>query len=63
MRMNQDSPLTAEEIVNTYSYEDLLRIFYRYGEDPFSKQIARSIERERKIKFSLHLHNKTIKDE
>ena len=49
MRMNQDSPLTAEEIVNTYSYEDLLRIFYRYGEDPFSKQIARSIERERKI--------------
>lgn len=50
MRMNQDSPLTAEEIVNTYSYEDLLRIFYRYGEDPFSKQIARSIERERKIK-------------
>ena len=50
MRMNQDSPLTAEKIVNTYSYEDLLRIFYRYGEDPFSKQIARSIERERKIK-------------
>lgn len=50
MRMNQSQPLTAEIIVNTYSYEDLVRILFRYGEDPFSKQIARSIERERKIK-------------
>lgn len=47
MRMNQESSLTAEEIVNTYSYEELVKIFYRYGEDPFSKQIARHIERER----------------
>lgn len=50
MRMNQSQPLTAEIIVNTYSYEDLVRILFRYGEDPFSKQIARSIERERAIK-------------
>ena len=50
MRMNQNQPLTAEIIVNTYSYEDLVRILFRYGEDPFSKQIARSIERERAIK-------------
>lgn len=50
MRMNQSQPLTAEIIVNTYSYEDIVRILFRYGEDPFSKQIARSIERERKIK-------------
>ena len=50
MRMNQNQELTAEYIVNNYSYEDLLKIFYRYGEDPFSKQIARSIERERQIK-------------
>lgn len=50
MRMNQDAELTAEYIVNNYSYEELLKIFYRYGEDPFSKQIARSIERERAIK-------------
>lgn len=47
MRMDQSKELTAEIIVNEYSYEDLIRIFYRYGEDPFSKQIARSIERER----------------
>lgn len=50
MRMNQDAELTAEKIVNEWSYEDIVRILYRYGEDPFSKQIARSIERERTIK-------------
>lgn len=50
MRMNQEQPLTAHTIVNTYSYEDMLKIFYRYGEDAFSKQIARAIERERAIK-------------
>ncbi len=50
MRMNQENPLTAEIIVNTYPYEELVKIFYRYGEDNFSKQIARSIERERNIK-------------
>lgn len=50
MRMNQDNPLTAEIIVNTYPYEELVRIFYRYGEESFSKQIARSIERQRSIR-------------
>ena len=50
MRMNQDAELTAEKIVNEWSYEDIVRILYRYGEDPFSKQIARAIERERAIK-------------
>lgn len=50
MRMNQDYPITAEKIVNEYSYEDIVRILFRYGEDPFSKQIARSIERNRAIK-------------
>ena len=50
MRMNQNQELTAEIIVNTWSFNDLMRIFTRYGEDPFSKQIARAIEREREIK-------------
>ncbi|MFK5243311.1 16S rRNA (cytosine(1402)-N(4))-methyltransferase, partial [Lactococcus lactis] len=31
-------------------YEALVRIFFRYGEDKFSKQIARKIEQARKIK-------------
>lgn len=50
MRMNQDAPLSAYNIVNGWSYEEIVRILYRYGEDPFSKQIARSIERNRSIK-------------
>ena len=47
MRMDQDAQLTAYEIVNTYSYNELVKIFFRYGEEKFSKQIARAIERER----------------
>lgn len=50
MRMNQDAPLSAYNIVNEWSYEEIVKILYRYGEDPFSKQIARSIERNRSIK-------------
>lgn len=50
MRMNQNQELSAYTIVNQYSYENLVRILFRYGEDPFSKQIARSIERNRAIK-------------
>lgn len=44
MRMDQSSPLTAEEIVNEWSFHDLMRIISRYGEEKFSKQIARKIE-------------------
>lgn len=50
MRMDQSQALSAYEVVNTYPYEDLVRIFYRYGEEKFSKQIARKIEQARKIK-------------
>ncbi len=50
MRMNQNQALDAKTIVNTYPYEELVRIFYRYGEDNFSKQIARKIEEYRKNK-------------
>ena len=50
MRMNQQQPLSAYNIVNEYPYEELVKILFRYGEDPFSKQIARSIERNREIK-------------
>lgn len=50
MRMNQEQPLTAKEIVNTYSYEEIVKILTRYGEEPFAKQIARKIEQVRKEK-------------
>jgi 16S rRNA (cytosine1402-N4)-methyltransferase len=41
--------LTAREVVNDWSYQDLVRIFYRYGEEKFSKQIARKIESQRQV--------------
>ena len=47
MRMDQSQSLDAYEIVNTYSYEALVNIFFRYGEEKFSKKIAREIERKR----------------
>lgn len=50
MRMDQSQLLTAYEVVNSYPYEDLVRIFYRYGEEKFSKSIARKIEEVRKVK-------------
>ncbi|GIO26058.1 16S rRNA (cytosine(1402)-N(4))-methyltransferase RsmH [Ornithinibacillus bavariensis] len=50
MRMNQEQELTAHEIVNDWSYNQLVSIFFQYGEEKFSKQIARKIEEHRKIK-------------
>ncbi|WP_042430637.1 16S rRNA (cytosine(1402)-N(4))-methyltransferase RsmH [Geomicrobium sp. JCM 19039] len=50
MRMDQRQSLTAREIVNTWSFEDLARILYRYGDEKFSRQIARLIERYRQSK-------------
>lgn len=50
MRMNQEQDLSAHTIVNEWGYSDLVRIFFRYGEEKFSKQIARKIEAQRDIK-------------
>jgi 16S rRNA (cytosine1402-N4)-methyltransferase len=50
MRMNQDQDLTAKKIINEWPVSKLIEIFYKYGEDPFSKQIAFEIDKERKIK-------------
>ncbi|WP_203332539.1 16S rRNA (cytosine(1402)-N(4))-methyltransferase RsmH [Planococcus beigongshangi] len=47
MRMDQSAPLSAYEVVNEWAFEELVRIFYRYGEEKFSKQIARKIEAAR----------------
>lgn len=43
MRMNTDSPKTAYEVVNSYSCEELTRIFFEYGEEKWSKRIAEFI--------------------
>lgn len=50
MRMNQSQQLTAYEIINEWDYHDLVKIFFQYGEEKFSKQIARKIEQQREIK-------------
>lgn len=49
MRMDQSAPLSAYEVVNDYEYHELVKIFFRYGEEKFSKQIAREIERVRQV--------------
>ncbi len=43
MRMDKTQELTAEIVVNTYSEESLADIIYKYGEEKFSKKIARRI--------------------
>ena len=48
MRMDLNNPLTAKYIVNNYKLEDLTNIFYKYGEEDFSKSIASSIVKARK---------------
>ncbi|MBC1520448.1 16S rRNA (cytosine(1402)-N(4))-methyltransferase RsmH [Listeria aquatica] len=47
MRMDRTQELSAKTVVNEWSYEQLVRIFFRYGEEKFSKQVAREIERRR----------------
>ena len=43
MRMNQNETITAKSVVNEYSYDRLIDIFFKYGEEKFSKRIASSI--------------------
>ena len=50
MRMNQEQPLSAYEVVNNYSYQDLVTILYKYADEKFAKSIARMIEKERQVK-------------
>jgi 16S rRNA (cytosine1402-N4)-methyltransferase len=49
MRMDRNQSLSAYEVVNNYSYEDLVKILYKYADERFAKQIARGIEKQRQI--------------
>ncbi len=55
MRMNPNQKLSAYEIVNTYCYEDLVHIFYTYGEEKYSASIATAIIKNRPIETTLKL--------
>lgn len=48
MRMNTEQKISAYDIVNNYSEEDLSRIIFEYGEERYAKKIARLIVDERK---------------
>ena len=50
MRMDLNSPKTAEEIVNTYTIEELTKVFREYGEEKHALKIAKEIEKERLVK-------------
>ena len=50
MRMNQSNELSAYDVVNSWPYKDLVKILFTYGEEKFSKQIARRIEKAREVK-------------
>ena len=50
MRMNNEDPLTAHDVVNTWPYEELKRILYDYGEERYAPQIASAICRKRESK-------------
>ena len=50
MRMDKDNKLTAKIVVNTYSYENLKKIFKDYGESKFSSSIAKNIVKYRETK-------------
>lgn len=47
MRMNPEDPLTAREVVNTYPKQELAEIFWKYGEERFSRRIAEKIAQVR----------------
>ena len=55
MRMDKNNPLSAYEVVNEYSEDELIRIFYEYGEEKYSKSIVRKIIENRPINTTLEL--------
>ena len=58
MRMDTSAPLSAADIVNTWSQEELRRILYEYGEERYAPAIARAIVRAREtapVKTTLEL--------
>lgn len=60
MRFNQDADFSAYDVVNGYSEDELVRIFSEYGEERFSKRIAKAIVQARskkKIQTTLQLAN------
>ena len=50
LRMDPDAPVTAEDLVNSMTEEELIRMFIDYGEEPNARRIARAIVKARVAK-------------
>ena len=50
MRMDLEGKLTAYDVVNTYAYDDLKNILYKYGEEKYASSIAKAIVQYRETK-------------
>lgn len=60
MRLNDESDLTAQIVVNTYKEEDLANLIYKYGEERYSRRIAKAIceaRGKKEIVFSSELED------
>jgi len=57
MRMDKFNKVSAKEVVNTYKEKDLTDIFFKYGEEKYSKRIANFIVNNRPINTTLELVN------
>lgn len=55
MRMNQNQKLSAYEVANEYSYDKLVEIIYKYGEEKYASSIAKGIIKNRPINTTLEL--------
>jgi len=55
MRFGQQQTLSAEEIVNSYSEEELADVLWQYGEEPGSRRIARAIVESRPLRTTTEL--------
>ena len=50
MRMDINNPISAYEVVNNYSYEELVNILYKYGEEKYANSIVKGIIKSREEK-------------
>lgn len=55
MRMDRTAALTAREVVNCWSFEELRRILYEYGEERYAPAIAKAIVKARPVETTLEL--------
>jgi 16S rRNA (cytosine1402-N4)-methyltransferase len=55
MRMDPDQPISARDIVNSYTEQQLADLVYTFGEERRSRALARAIVRARPIESTLHL--------